>query len=143
MLRSTVKLPKTHDIDIDYFISLNTYFPNHAYNKNQITIYKIWSKKIKKGLHYPRTQKRLKTNLLLLDRFKDLNDTFLIISTMNTLKDLAVFASPNLPYHFIIILFTAILQNQTNWAINQSNQQIELQNFKKEKTDPHWTVSAS
>lgn len=45
-----------------------------------------------------------KVYLFLLHGFKNLNDTFFIVSAVNTLKHLAVFPSTHLPHDFIIIL---------------------------------------
>jgi hypothetical protein len=44
--------------------------------------------------------------LLFLHRLEDLNDAFLIIVNINTLKDFTVFPSPNFPNNFIVILLT-------------------------------------
>ena len=44
------------------------------------------------------------THLLLFNRFENLDNTFLVICTVNPLKHLTVFSSPNLPHHLVIIL---------------------------------------
>ena len=51
-----------------------------------------------------------KTNppyLLLLNRFEDLYDAFLLVSDVDALKYLAVFAPANLPDDLIIVLVSA------------------------------------
>lgn len=56
---------------------------------------------VKPSVQYPWQNK---TYLFLLHWFKNLNDTFLIVSAVNTLKHLTIFSSPHLPHNLIIIL---------------------------------------
>ena len=42
--------------------------------------------------------------LLLLDGFKDLDNTFIVTGAMNALENLAVFPPADLPHNFIVIL---------------------------------------
>uniref|UniRef100_A0A0A9E8H2 Cka2 n=1 Tax=Arundo donax TaxID=35708 RepID=A0A0A9E8H2_ARUDO len=50
----------------------------------------------------------LSFDLLFLHRLKDLNNAFLIIVNIDSLKDFTVFPSPNFPDNFIIILLTPL-----------------------------------
>lgn len=45
------------------------------------------------------------THLFLFNRLENLNNAFLVVRAVNTFKHLAVFAPPDLPHNFIIILF--------------------------------------
>lgn len=46
------------------------------------------------------------THLLFLDRFKDLDNAFLIVGNIYTLKHFTVFSPSNFPNDLIVILFT-------------------------------------
>jgi hypothetical protein len=46
--------------------------------------------------------------LLFLHRLENFDNAFFIVVDINTLKDLAVFSSPNFPDNFIIILLTPL-----------------------------------
>ena len=50
------------------------------------------------------------THLLFLDRFKDLDNAFLIVGNIYTLKHFTVFSPSNFPNNLIVILFTEYKQ---------------------------------
>ena len=50
------------------------------------------------------------THLLFLDRFKDLDNAFLIVSNVYTLKNFTVFSPSNFLNNLIVILITEYMQ---------------------------------
>ena len=58
-----------------------------------------------------RTMQKI-THLLFLDRFKDLDNAFLIVGNIYTLKHFTVFSPSNFPNNLIVILFTEYKQHE-------------------------------
>lgn len=62
------------------------------------------------------------THLFLLHRLKDLDDTFLVVSGVDPLENLAVLAPPHLAHHFIVVLAPVRAAARASCSLNEQRE---------------------